>query len=236
MRASVTAFSWAMRRFSVASRTAMSACSTARVRSISRRCVSSSRGDARFGQRLLLGDARLLDRLAGGDLGFLDRLEPLDLALADVALGGDARLADDAVVGDARLLDLLAGGDLRLLGLGLAQGALARHLGTLQRAALLDVALLLEPRGLALPLDVERLLLGLEVARADADHRVLLDVVAQLAALLDLLDQPGQTFGVEPVRRVEELQVGLVEIGDGDGLEHAGRSGRAPRRRRPSRA
>ena len=98
--------------------------------------------------------------------------------------------------------------------------ALARDLGPLRGATVLDVALLLEPGGLALALDVERLLLGFEVAGADADHRILLDVVAQLAPLLDLLDELRQAFGVEAVRRIEELQVGLVEIGDGDGFEH----------------
>ena len=152
--------------------------------------------------------------LAGGDLGLLDGLLALDLALADLALRRDARFADRPLVGDARFLDLLARGDLGLLGLGLAQRPLARQLGALHGAAELDVALLLQSRGLALALDVERLLLRLQVARADADHRVLLDVVAELAALLDLLDQPGQTFSVEAVRRIEVLQVGLVEVGD----------------------
>ena len=176
-------------------------------------------GDARLGQDALLGDPGLLDQLAGGDLGLLDGALALDLALADLALRGDAGLADRLLVGDPGLLDLLARGDLGTLGLGVAQGPLARQLGALDGAADLDVALLVEAGGLALALDVEGLLLGLEVARADADHRVLLDVVAQLAAVLDLADQLGQTFGVEPVRRIEELQVGLVEIGQRHGLE-----------------
>ena len=101
---------------------------------------------------------------------------------------------------------VFARGDLRLLGLGLAQRALARDFGALQGAAHLDVALLLEAGGLALALDIERLPLGLEVAGADPDHRVLLDVVAQLAPGLDLLDQPGQAFGVEAVRGVEDIR------------------------------
>ena len=115
-------------------------------------------------------------------------------------------------------LDLLARRDLRLLGLGVAQRALARELGALHGAAHFDVALLVQPRGLALALDIERLPLGFEVAGADQDHRFLLDVVAQLAPGLDLLDQLGQAFGVEAVRRVEVFEVGLVEIGDRDGL------------------
>ncbi len=147
---------------------------------------------------------------------FLDRAGALDFLLPGLALGGDARLGDRLLVGDARLLDRLARGDLRLLGFGLAHRALARDFGALQRAAHFDVALLIEPRGLALALDFERLPLGLEVAGADLDHRVLFDVVAQLALGLDVLHQPRQAFGVEAVRRVEELEIGLVEVGDRD--------------------
>ena len=174
--------------------------------------------------------------LARRDLGFLDRAGALDLALAHVALGRDARFADRALVGDARLLDLLARGDLRLLGLGVAQRALARELGALHGAADFDVALLVQPRGLALALDVERLPLGFEVAGADQDHRFLLDVVAQLAPRLDLLDQLRQAFGVEAVRRVEVFEVGLVEVGDRDGLKLEAVLRQRLRRRPASRA
>ena len=175
MRASLIVCSLAIRAFSISSRAAISAASTAALRSISRWRTSRS--------------------------------EAMRASLIARSLR------------DARLLDLLARGDLGLLGLGVAQRALARELGALHGAAHLDVALLLEPRGLALALDVERLLLGLEVARADLDHRILLDVVAQLAPRLDLLDQLGQAFGVEAVRRVEVFEVGLVEVGDRDGFE-----------------
>ena len=219
MRSALTASSWAMRALAVASRAAMSACSTV-LRAID---LAALRvlvlGDAHLGQDALLGDPGLLDQLAGGDLGLLDGALALDLALADFPLGGDAGLADGLLVGDPGLLDLLARGDLGALGLRVAQGTLARQLGPLDGAADLDVALLVEAGGLALALDVEGLLLGLEVARADADHRVLLDVVPELAAVLDLADQLGQTFGVEAVRRIEELQVGLVEVGQRHGLE-----------------
>ena len=109
--------------------------------------------------------------------------------------------------------------DLGLFGFGLAQGALARDFGALQGAAHLDVTLLLEAGGLALALDIERLPFGLEVAGADPDHRVLLDVVAQFAPGLDVLHQAGQTFGVEAVRGIEVFEVGLVEVGDGDRFE-----------------
>ena len=172
------------------------------------------RGDARLADRLLISDLRLLDLFARRDLGFLDRAGALDLALAHIALRGDARFADGALVRDARFLDLLARGELGLLSLGVPQRALAREFGALHRAAHFDVALLVEPRGLAFALDVERLPLGFEVAGADQDHRLLFDVVAQLAACLDLLDQLRQAFGIEAVRRVEVFKVGLVEVGD----------------------
>src|SRR3546814_9493324 len=48
---------------------------------------------------------------------------------------------------------------------------------------------------------------------------ILLDVVARLTAGLDGLDELGQALGIEAVGRVEELQVGLVEIGDRDRLQ-----------------
>ena len=172
--------------------------------------------DARGIDRTLVGDARLLDSLARRDLDLLDRARALDFLLPDLALGGDARFADRLLVGDARLFDRLARGDLRLLGFGLAQRALAGDLGPLHGALHLDVALLGEPSRLAVALDVQRLPLGLEIAGADLDHRILFDVVAQLAPLLDVLHQAGQAFGVEAVRRIEEFEIGLVEIGDRD--------------------
>ena len=49
--------------------------------------------------------------------------------------------------------------------------------------------------------------------------RILFDVVAQLALGLDVLHQAGQALGVEPVRRIEVFEVGLIEIGDGDRLQ-----------------
>jgi hypothetical protein len=122
----------------------------------------------------------------------------------------------DGLVGDFRLLDRFARDDLGLFGLGLAQGALARDFGALQRATHLDVALLLEAGGLALALDLERLPLGLEVAGADLDHRILLDVVAQFAPGLDVLHQAGQAFGVKAVGGIEKFEIGLVEVGDRD--------------------
>ena len=155
-----------------------------------------------------------LDPLARCDLGLVDLAAALDLAFADIALGRDARLGERALVGDACLLDLLAAGNLRLLRLGVAQRTLAREFGALDRASDFDVTLLIKPRGFALAIDFQRLLLGLEIAGADEDHRVLLDVVAQFAPGFNVLDQLGQAFGVEAVRRIEELEIGLIEIGN----------------------
>ena len=176
-------------------------------------------GNTRGIDRALIGDLGLFDFLARQQFLFLDRARALDLAVTGFALGGDAGFGDRLFVGDARLLDGLAGGNLRLFGLGLAQRALARHLGALQRPAHLDVAFLFEAGGLALALDLQRLTLGFEVAGADLDHRILFDVVAQLALGLDVLHQAGQALGVEPVRRIEIFEVGLIEIGDGDRLQ-----------------
>ena len=83
----------------------------------------------------------------------------------------------------------------------------------------LDVAFLQEAGLLALPFDREGFLFRLQVPRPDLDHRVLLDVVAQLPAVLDILDEGGQTFGVEAVRGIEEFEARLVDVHDGDGLE-----------------
>ena len=172
--------------------------------------------DARGVDRALVGDARFFDFLARHNFFFLDRAGALDFPVAGFTLGGDARFRDGLLIGDARLLDRLACRDLRLFGFGLAQRPFARHFGALHGAANLDVALLIEARGLALALDIERLPLGLQIAGADLDHRILLDVVAQFALGLDVFHQPGQAFGVEAVRRVEEFEVGLVKVGDRD--------------------
>ncbi len=157
------------------------------------------RGDAGRVDGALVGDPGLLHLLAGGKLPLLDGAGALDLLLASFALGGDARFRDGLLVGDACLFDRLARRDLRLLGLGLAQRALARHLRALQRPAHLDVALLLQPRGLALALDLQRLPFGVQIAGADLDHRILFDVVAQLALGFDVFHQAGEAFGIEAV-------------------------------------
>jgi hypothetical protein len=124
-----------------------------------------------------------------------------------------------SIVGNSRLLDGFAGRDLDLFGFSLTQRPLACDFGALQGAAHLDVTLLVEAGGLALAFDIECLPFGFEVPGADPDHRILLDVVAQFASGFDLLHQAGQAFGVEAIRGIEVFEVGLVEVGDGDGFE-----------------
>ena len=133
------------------------------------------------------------------DLTLLDVAGALDFALSRLALGGDARFRDRLIVGDAGLLYRLARGELGLLGFGFLDRAFPRHFGALQGAAHFDVAFLVEAGVFALALDVERLTLGLEVAGADADHRILFDVIAQLTLRLDVFHQLRQALGVETV-------------------------------------
>ena len=160
----MTATSCAIRAFSVSSRAAISACSTLRCAFDLAPLVVFLARDPRLGENSLLGDAGAFDPFARGDFRLVDLAAAIDLALANVALGSDARLRERALVGDARLLDLLAAGDLGLFRLGVAQRALAGEFGALHRASDLDVAFLIEPRGLALAIDLERLLLGFEIA------------------------------------------------------------------------
>ena len=104
MRVSEMFFSWAMRAASIASRAAMSASSSARLRR-----------DFERANALLLGDARRFGRLAGADAGLLDRLVAGDLERPGRLLGGDAVGGEHLLARDLRRFDRLVGGDLRLL-------------------------------------------------------------------------------------------------------------------------
>ena len=168
---------------------------------------------------LFLADARLFDRFMGGDLGLVHHLLALDFLLADVAFRGDAGLGDLVFVGDTRGFDGLARRERGLFGLLLALRAFAGKLGALLGAVEFDIAFLFQPGLFAFAFDVERLFLGFEIAGADADHRVLLDVIAQLAALFDRFDDTGQADGVKCVGRVEIFDIGLVDIGDGNAFQ-----------------
>jgi hypothetical protein len=152
------------------------------------------------------GDGALLLRQFQG-------LAPLDFQALDLLLLMDAVALQGEVRRDARALDLVPGGDLGLLGLLLLLGALARQLGPLPRPAGLEHLLMLQPRRLARLVDDEGLLLRFQILVPDLDHRVLLDVVADLLAPLDLFGELGQALGVEGVGRVEELHIGLVQAG-----------------------
>ena len=114
MRSALTTVVCAMRAFSVPRVAAISASSTARVRSISRRRVSSSLA-MRASVTTRSCWMRAFSMNSRADLGFLDRAAALDLLLSHLAFGGDAGGVDRALVGDARLLDFLARADLLFL-------------------------------------------------------------------------------------------------------------------------
>ena len=132
----------------------------------------------------------------------------------------DALLGDRALLGQARLLDRLARGELRLLRLLLAQRPLAGQLGTLDGAAELDFALLLEPGVFGLAVDLaapcfcaSRFWLRISTSvRCSISLRILRRVSIDLGEL-------RQAFGVEGVRRIEIFEAGLVEVDDRDVLQ-----------------
>ena len=123
--------------------------------------------DPRLLQRQLEGDLLALGQLARGQLGRLQGAAAADLEALRGLLVLDARLGEAALLRHARLLDLLVRGDLRLLGFLVAQRALGGELGALHRTAYLDLALLLQPRVLAVAVDLEHLALRLQVLGAD---------------------------------------------------------------------
>ena len=200
-----------------------------------------------FGQNLRLaqlalgGDARPLQVLIGGDLGIFQIVALADLLLPNQPFALDARGFQRLLLGDARPLDLLLRPDFRLfqrapavdletaglllaadpglLGLALPCRLDPGDLGALVGAQGFQGALLVQACVFALLFQHEGLLFRFEILAADGDHGRLLDIVAQLAARLDGLDELGQAFGIEPVRRVEEFEIGLVQIRDRDGFE-----------------
>ena len=194
--------------------------------SVSRALNTFSSADtalARAGLRLGLGLGLGFRGLGDGDgallLGQLQGLAALDLQALDLLLLVDAVALQLEIGRDARALDLMAGGDLGLLRLLLLLGALARDLGALPGPAHLQRPLMIEPGRFARLVDDQGLLLRLQILVPDLDHRVLLDVVADLLAPLDLLGELGQALGVEGVGGVEELHIGLVEAGEGHRLQ-----------------
>ncbi len=158
-------------------------------------------------------------RLAAFELRGLDGPASRDLALLDLFVLGGADLGQAAFLGDFRPLGCLVGLDLGLLSLVFAQGAFPHQGRALHGPAHLHLALLLEAGIFAVPVDLQRPPLRIEVLVADRQHRVLLDLVAHLAARLDDLRELGETLGVEGVRGVEMFEPGLVEIDERDGFE-----------------
>ncbi len=175
--------------------------------------------DAGFLDRTLLENPCRLDLFAGGDFLGFDRLRSSDLAPPDLDIRGDPRFGNAALVGDTRTLDSLARRDLRRFSLRFALGTLLGQQRPLLSATELDVAFLFEARLFARAIDFQRLLLGFEVAGADLDRCVLLDVIAQLTPGFNVLDEDGETLGIESVRRIEELETRLVDVENSDGLE-----------------
>lgn len=173
-------------------------------------------GARRLGRSLRLGlGARLLgDRNGAALLGKPQRGAAIHLKALQLHLAADALLFHGKLLGDARAVDALAERNLGLLGLQLAPGALAGKLGALGRRGDADLALLLQPRILPVPVDIECEALGLQVLAPDGDEGVLLDVVAALLALFDLLgnavarDQGTLCESVEA-----QLDAGVAQIG-----------------------
>jgi hypothetical protein len=152
-------------------------------------------------------------------LAELHRLALGNLELLDPSLLEDPLLLDGPLRGQPRPVHGLPRPDLGALGLLLLLGALAGDVGPLGGPLHLELPLLGEARVLELPVDLEGLPLGLEVLVAHLDRGVLLDVVPDLLAALDLLGEARQTLGVEGVRRVEVLHRRLVELSEGDRLQ-----------------
>ncbi len=176
-------------------------------------------GGLRVGDRL-----RLLLALGGdGDLVLLGR----DL---DFAIGVGLALVNGEVgfdhCGVARLLrrgfalgHLLVGFDAGVLFRQLGGLLRLRHFGAGARGLVGNVAFLAELGFLLGALDGEGLLAGLQVLLRDRHFIVADDGVALLLARLRDLLQAGEAFGVEIVLRIEEGDVGLVELGQRYGFQ-----------------
>lgn len=134
-------------------------------------------------------------------------------------IGKDALLVKFLLGENLGLLDVALGRDFGFPG---GTGLVRPLFGDFRRlsgARDFDLSLLLEAGVLLLFLDGVRQLLGFEVALFDLDARLLLDVVALLAARFDLLGEASQTLRVERVLRVEILLRSLVERGQRDAFQ-----------------
>ena len=123
------------------------------------------------------------------------------------------------LVGNPRRLDRLARSERCLFGFLFPIRTFAREIRSLLRSAEFDFALLFQARLFAFLLDYERLLFRLQIAFADADHRVLLDVVPKFAALLDRFNDLGQAGCVESIGGIEEFDGCLIDVGYRDAFQ-----------------
>ena len=126
---------------------------------------------------------------------------------------------DRLLLGDPRLFHLLAGADFGFLGLAFEFRPFLGDFRTLLGLPDRNLLLLLQPRVVAVLVDLQRQLLGIQILVADLDRGVLLDVVAFFPPGLDLLGEAGQAFGVEGVLRVEQADIRLVEAGERNRFE-----------------
>ena len=109
--------------------------------------------------------------------------------------------------------------DLRFFRFALSFRLYLRNDRRLLRLARSDFLRLCELGEPLLPIDLELQLLRFEVLLRDRDRRVLFDLVALLVALLSLLGESRETFGIERVVRIEELHRRLIDSRERHALE-----------------
>ena len=138
-------------------------------------------------------------RAARGNLGQFRVFLPLYLQAAGVIGGPDTLSLHRLIGGDAQAFRLL----LRLH-LGLVDGngrlrAFGLNLGLLRGLADFDGAALVDAGKFQIAVNFQRAARGLVILLLDVDARLVLDLVADLAAVLDLFGQLGQALGVKGV-------------------------------------
>ena len=114
-----------------------------------------------------------------------------DFLLPDIAFGRNTGLGNLALLRDALGLNGFTRRNLCLFGLGFTLGTFAGQFGTLLGTTEFNITFLRQPGFFTFALNIQRLLFSFQIARANADHRILLDVIAQLALGFDVLDQTG---------------------------------------------
>ena len=133
--------------------------------------------------------------------------------------GQNALLGNAALLIQTRCLDTAARRDLSFLGFLLAHRLFLDKFGALRRASGLDIAFLRQARIFAFAIDLKHAALRFKILVADFDDSALLDFVAHAAAQLDRLGHLGETFCIKGVRGVEEFELGLVDVDNGNRLQ-----------------